>query len=138
MLPINGQSDAWLTWPLEPLALKPNPGLAYFVDGMRRQAIFCRRRHQPRRLPSTGPRCRAGNKLALTRFFFERESPVKEKTVQDHEGRKHPADTARAGGAAYAPHDEGAEKLARKARDDRTPARTTGEIKRAKKQKKKK
>ena len=63
---------------------------------------------------------------------------MKEKTVQDHEGRKHPPDTARAGGAAYAPHDEGAEKLARKARDDGTPARTMGEIKRAKKQKKKK
>jgi hypothetical protein len=36
---------------------------------------------------------------------------VKEKTVQDQKGKKRPADTARAGGAAYAPHDEGAEKF---------------------------
>ena len=63
---------------------------------------------------------------------------MKEKTVQHHEGKKHPSDTARAGGAAYAPHDEGAEKLAQKARDDRAPDRTMGEIKRAKKPKKKK
>jgi|EndMetStandDraft_8_1072994.scaffolds.fasta_scaffold12414_7 hypothetical protein len=89
------------------------------------------------RVPSRQP-TRTGNQAGLTRFFIERESSVKEKTVQDHEGKKHPADTARAGGAAYAPHDEGAEKLAQKARDDRTPDRTMGEIKRAKKPKKKK
>jgi hypothetical protein len=80
----------------------------------------------------------SGTKLALARFFLERESAVKAKTVRDHDGKKHPADTARAGGAAYAPHDEGAEKLAEKARDDRAPERTMGEIKRAKKPKKKK
>ena len=63
---------------------------------------------------------------------------MREKTVRDHEGKKHPADTARAGGAAYAPRDEGAENLAQKAWDNRTPNRTMGEIKRAKKPKKKK
>jgi hypothetical protein len=47
---------------------------------------------------------------------------MKEKTVKDHEGKKHPADTARPGGAAYAPHDEGAEKLAAESTgDNRTP-----------------
>ena len=66
-------------------------------------------------------------------LFFEGESPVKEKTVQDQKGKKRPADTARAGGAAYAPHDEGAEKLAQKARDDGAANRTMGQIKRAKK-----
>ena len=60
---------------------------------------------------------------------------MKEKTVQDKKRKKHPADTARAGGAAYAPHDEGAEKLAQKARGDRAANRTMGQIKRAKKKK---
>ena len=58
---------------------------------------------------------------------------MKEKTVQDHKGKKQAADTARAGGAAYAPHDVGAEKLAQKARDDRAAKRTIGQSKRAKK-----
>ena len=59
---------------------------------------------------------------------------MKEKTVKDHEGKKHPADTARPGGAAYAPHDEGAEKLAAESTgDNRTPDKTIGEIKYAKK-----
>jgi hypothetical protein len=58
---------------------------------------------------------------------------MKGKTVKDHEGRKHPADTARAGGAAYAPHDRNAEKLAEGIGDDRTPDKTIGEIKYAKK-----
>ena len=31
---------------------------------------------------------------------------MKEKTVKDHEGKKHPADTARPGGAAYAAQSE--------------------------------
>jgi hypothetical protein len=52
---------------------------------------------------------------------------MKEKTVQDRRGKKRPADTARAGGAAYAPHDEGAEKLAQRARDDRKPDKKIGE-----------
>jgi hypothetical protein len=68
---------------------------------------------------------------------FGRESSVKEKTVRDHEGKKHPADTARAGGAAYAPHDEDAEKLAQKPSDDRTPDKKIGAIKPAKKSGKK-
>jgi hypothetical protein len=58
---------------------------------------------------------------------------MREKTVKDHEGKKHPADTARPGGAAYAPHDEGAEKLAENTGDNRTPDKTIGEIKYAKK-----
>ena len=58
---------------------------------------------------------------------------MKEKTVKDHEGRKHPADTARPGGAAYAPHDQNAEKLAEGIGDDRTPDKTIGEIEYAKK-----
>ena len=59
---------------------------------------------------------------------------MKEKTVKDHEGKKHPADTARPGGAAYAPHDEGAEKLAAESTgDNRTPDKTIGEIKYAEK-----
>jgi hypothetical protein len=61
---------------------------------------------------------------------------MREKTVKDHEGKKHPADTARPGGAAYAPHDEGAEKLAESTGDDLTPDKTIGEIKYAKKPKK--
>ena len=40
---------------------------------------------------------------------------MEEKTVKDHEGKKHPADTAQIGGAAYAPHDPDAEKLAENA-----------------------
>jgi hypothetical protein len=81
---------------------------------------------------------KARNQAGPHALFPRRESPVKEKTVRDHEGKKLPADTARAGGAAYASHDEGAEKLAQKGRDDRTPDGTMGEIKRAKKPKKKK
>jgi hypothetical protein len=57
---------------------------------------------------------------------------MKEKTVKDHEGKKHPADTARPGGAAYAPHDQSAEKLAESTGDDNTPDMTIGEIKYAK------
>ncbi|MFL6798054.1 MAG: hypothetical protein ACJ8F3_11645 [Xanthobacteraceae bacterium] len=52
-----------------------------------------------------------------------------EKTVKDHEGKKQPADTARAGGAAYAPHDKNAEQLAENTGDERTPEKTIGEIK---------
>ena len=52
---------------------------------------------------------------------------MKEKTIQDRKGKKRPADTARAGGAAYAPHDERAEKLAERARDDRQPDKKIGE-----------
>jgi hypothetical protein len=72
---------------------------------------------------------------------------MKEKTVKDRSGKKQPADTARPGGAAYAPHDPGAEKLAERAGndrtgtgddrtpagDDRTPDKTIGEIKYAQK-----
>jgi hypothetical protein len=60
---------------------------------------------------------------------------MKEKTVQDRKGKKRPADTARAGGAAYAPHDEGAEKLAQRARDDRKPDKI-GETRHARPEKK--
>jgi hypothetical protein len=72
---------------------------------------------------------------------------MEEKTVKDHEGKKIPADTARVGGAAYAPHDQDAEKLAKNtgnerkagenAGDDRTPEKTIGEIKYAEKADKK-
>lgn len=78
-----------------------------------------------------------GNQPTLTGFLLERESPMREKMVKDHEGKKHPADTARPGGAAYAPHDEGAENLAESIGDDRTPDKTIGEIKYAKKPEKK-
>ena len=72
---------------------------------------------------------------------------MRQKTVKDHEGRRHRADTARPGGAAYAPHDQGAEKLAERngqgseklaerTGDDRTPDKTIGEIKYAKKREK--
>jgi hypothetical protein len=65
---------------------------------------------------------------------LDRERPMKEKTVKDHEGKKQRADAARPGGAAYAPHDEGAEKLATESTgDSRTPDKTIGEIKYAKK-----
>jgi hypothetical protein len=59
-----------------------------------------------------------------------------EKTVEDHEGKKHPADTARPGGAAYAPHDQEAEKFAEGAGADRTPVKTIDEIEHGKKPKK--
>jgi hypothetical protein len=62
---------------------------------------------------------------------------MKEKTVKDHEGKKHPADTARPGGAAYAPHNRSSEKLAEGTGDNRTPDKTIGEIKYAKKPEKK-
>jgi hypothetical protein len=62
---------------------------------------------------------------------------MKEKTVKDHEGKRHPADTAGQGGAAYAPHDQSAEKLAKGTGDNRTPDKTIGEIKYAKKPEKK-
>jgi hypothetical protein len=52
---------------------------------------------------------------------------MKEKTVKDHEGKKHPADTARPGGAAYAPHNRSSEKLAEGTGDNRTPDKTIGE-----------
>jgi hypothetical protein len=63
---------------------------------------------------------------------------MKEKTVTDHEGKKQAADTARPGGAAYAPHNRSAEKLAQGTGDNRTPDKTIGEIKYAKKPEKKK
>jgi len=62
---------------------------------------------------------------------------MKEKTVKDHQGKKHPADTARQGGAAYAPHNESAEELAEGVGDNRTPDKTIGEIKYAKEPEKK-
>ena len=62
---------------------------------------------------------------------------MKEKTVKDHQGKKHPADTARQGGAAYAPHIESAEELAEGVGDNRTPDKTVGEIKYAKEPEKK-
>ena len=62
---------------------------------------------------------------------------MKEKTVKDHKGKKHPADTARPGGGAYAPHDQSAEKLAENTGDDRTPDKTIGQIKYAEKPEKK-
>ena len=72
---------------------------------------------------------------------------MEKKIIKDHEGKKHPADTADAGGAAYAPHDQEAEKLAKKtgkerkpdenAGDARTPEKTIGEIEYAKKPDKK-
>ena len=64
---------------------------------------------------------------------LKKESPMRDKMVKDHEGRRHRADTARSGGAAYAPHDKGAETLAERTGDDRTPDKTIGEIKYAKK-----
>jgi hypothetical protein len=79
----------------------------------------------------------AGNQPAPHSLLLETERPMKAKTVRDHEGKKRPADTARAGGAAYAPHDEGAEKLAQRARDNRTPDKMMGKIKHAKKSEKK-
>jgi hypothetical protein len=62
---------------------------------------------------------------------------MEKKTVTDRKGKKLPADTAEAGGAAYAPHEQDAEKLAEKATkepsddagDERTPEKTIGEIK---------
>jgi hypothetical protein len=54
----------------------------------------------------------AGTNVLLTLFYSKRRAPMEEKTVKDHEGEKHLADTARPGGAAYAPHDQNAEKLA--------------------------
>ena len=48
---------------------------------------------------------------------------MKEKTVKDHQGKKHPADTARQGGAAYAPHNESAEELAEGVGDARASPR---------------
>jgi hypothetical protein len=71
---------------------------------------------------------------------------MQKKIVTDHEGKQHPADSAEVGGAAYAPHDKDAEKLAensgeqRKPREDagdeRTPEKTIGEIKYAEKREK--
>jgi hypothetical protein len=72
---------------------------------------------------------------------------MEKKTIADHESKKHPADSADVGGAAYAPHDQEAEKLAKKtgkernpdenAGDARTPEKTIGEIEYAKKPDKK-
>jgi hypothetical protein len=72
---------------------------------------------------------------------------MEKKTVKDRIGNKLPADTAEAGGGAYAPHDQEAERLAEKATekqtpaendgDERTPEKTIGEIKYAKKPDKK-
>jgi hypothetical protein len=76
----------------------------------------------------------AGNQAATHALLLSKgRAPMKEKTVMDHEGRKHPADTAQPGGAAYAPHNQDAEKLAEGIGDDRTPDKTIGEIKYAKK-----
>ena len=67
---------------------------------------------------------------------------MEKKTVRDRAGKKLPADTAEAGGRAYAPHDQEAERLAEKATekrtgqnagDERAPEKTIGEIKYAKK-----
>ena len=62
---------------------------------------------------------------------------MEKKTVKDHEGKEHAADTAKVGGAAYAPHDREADALAENAGDERTPEKTIGEIKYAKKTDKK-
>jgi hypothetical protein len=63
-------------------------------------------------------------------------------TGKDRKGMKRLADTAQAGGGAYAPHNQEAERLAEKATekqtptqndgDERTPEKTIGEIKYAK------
>jgi hypothetical protein len=68
---------------------------------------------------------------------------MEKKTVKDRKGKRYPADTAQAGGAAYAPHDKDSEQLAEKgsgkseppesAGDERTPEKTIGEIKYAEK-----
>ena len=73
---------------------------------------------------------------------------MEKKTVKDRKGTKLPADTAQVGGAAYAPHDQQAERLAEKATkkrtpaendgDERTPEKTIGEIKYGLKRDKKK
>jgi hypothetical protein len=63
---------------------------------------------------------------------------MEQKTVKDRRGQKQPADTAREGGAAYAPHDEGEKAHTSQTSkspasgDDRTPDKTIGEIKYAK------
>lgn len=62
---------------------------------------------------------------------------MKAKTVKDRQGKKHPADTARPGGGAYAPHDQSVEKLAENTGDERTPDKTMGQIKYAEKPEKK-
>jgi hypothetical protein len=64
---------------------------------------------------------------------------MEKKTVKDRKGKRLSADTARTGGAAYAPHDKEAERLAENATkklnppendgDERTPEKTIGEIK---------
>jgi hypothetical protein len=76
-------------------------------------------------IPENAP----GTNLFLTLFYVKRRALMEEKTVKDHKGEKRPADTARPGGAAYAPHDQNAEKIAERAGDDRTPDKTIGEIK---------
>jgi hypothetical protein len=58
---------------------------------------------------------------------------MEEKTVKDRKGKTLPADTARVGGAAYAPHDHEAEKLGETKGDNRTPEKTIGEIEYARK-----
>jgi hypothetical protein len=68
---------------------------------------------------------------------------MEKKTVASQDGKKRPADTAKVGGAAYAPHEQDAEKLGEhgseqrksheNAGDERTPDKTIGEIKYAEK-----
>jgi hypothetical protein len=67
---------------------------------------------------------------------------MKQKAVKKHPRNKSPAETADAGGSAYAPHDREAERLAEKtnkqarpsnAGEERTPEKTIGEIKYAEK-----
>ena len=69
---------------------------------------------------------------------------MENKTVKDRLDKSRPADTAQAGGGAYAPHDHDSDKLAEKgthkrkptedAGDERTPEKTIGEINYAEKQ----
>jgi hypothetical protein len=63
---------------------------------------------------------------------------MKENIVTDRKGKKMPADAAREGGAAYAPHDKEAEKISQTsgterkpdtAGDERTPDKTISQIK---------
>jgi hypothetical protein len=52
---------------------------------------------------------------------------MEDKIVKDHKGKTLPGDTARVGGAAYAPNDHEAEKLAEIKGDKRTSEKTIGE-----------
>jgi hypothetical protein len=71
---------------------------------------------------------------------------MEKKTVASQDGKKRPADTAKVGGAAYAPHEQDADNLGEhggeqrkpheNAGDERTPDMTIGEIKYAEKREK--